>query len=149
MVLDDKDGVEDVVPDLAGNAEAEVEVLVVVCEVILFHVPHIRRESRVVEASDKYVSATEATCQTGGLRVVHDIVGNVCDNVGMSLGTIGSASYSQKTKAPEIIAFAMAVGNTAYANRVIGNERNENRRGGMTSLSLRHVSAFVRLRTGA
>ena len=45
-------------------------------------------------------------------------------------------SDSQKTKAPAITAFAMAVGNKRCANRVIGYERNVNKAGGMTSLSL-------------
>ena len=41
--LDDEDGVEDVVPDLAGDAETKVEVLVVVGKVVLFHFSHICR----------------------------------------------------------------------------------------------------------
>ena len=52
-------------------------------------------------------------------------------------------SDSQKTKAPAITAFAMAVGNRRCANRVIGYERNVNKAGGMTSLSLWHALANV------
>ena len=50
MSLDDKNGVEDVVPDLAGHAEAEVEVLVVVREVVLLHLVDICWQTCVVEA---------------------------------------------------------------------------------------------------
>lgn len=37
MSLGDKNGVEDVVPDLAGHPEAEIEVLVVVRKMVLLH----------------------------------------------------------------------------------------------------------------
>ena len=50
MPLDDEHGVEDVVPDLAGDTEAEVEVLVVMREVVFLHIPHVRGKSRVMEA---------------------------------------------------------------------------------------------------
>lgn len=43
--LDDQDGVEYVVPDLARDSEAEVEVLVVVSEVIFLHLLNICWES--------------------------------------------------------------------------------------------------------
>ena len=48
--LDDEDGVEDVVPDLAGDAETEVEVLVVVRKVIPLHFADIRGKPRVMES---------------------------------------------------------------------------------------------------
>ena len=48
--LNDKDSVEDVIPDFAGDTKAKVEVLVVVCKVILLHVPDVRGESRVMES---------------------------------------------------------------------------------------------------
>ena len=55
MQLDGEDGVEDVVPNLAGDSEAKVEVLVVMCEMILLHVADVGRESRVVETASKTV----------------------------------------------------------------------------------------------
>ena len=45
MALDREDGVEDVVPDFAGDAETEVEVLVVVRHVVFLEVPDISRET--------------------------------------------------------------------------------------------------------
>ena len=50
--LDDEDGVEDVVPDLAGDAETEVEVLVVMRKVVLLHLFQIGREASVVQSGD-------------------------------------------------------------------------------------------------
>ena len=49
MALDHKDGVEDVIPDFAGDPETEIEVLVVVREMVLLHLPHVLRQFRVVE----------------------------------------------------------------------------------------------------
>ena len=46
--LDDEDGVEDVVPDLAGDAETKVEVLVVMSEMVFLHLTHVCRERSVV-----------------------------------------------------------------------------------------------------
>ena len=43
------DGVEDDVPHLARHSEAQVEVLVVVGEVVLLHLLHVRGETRMVE----------------------------------------------------------------------------------------------------
>ena len=45
MPLDEEHGVEDVVPDLAGDTEAKVEVLVVVRHVVFLEVPDISRET--------------------------------------------------------------------------------------------------------
>ena len=48
--LDDEDGVEDVVPDLAGDAETEVEVLVVTSEMVFLHLTHVGRETGVMKS---------------------------------------------------------------------------------------------------
>ena len=54
--LDSEYSVEDVVPNLAGDSETEVEVLVMVSKVILLQVPNICREPGVVEAKRTRVS---------------------------------------------------------------------------------------------
>jgi len=38
-----KDGLENVVPDLAGNTETQLKVLVVVCKMVFLHMPQICR----------------------------------------------------------------------------------------------------------
>ena len=48
--LDDEDGVEDVVPDLAGDAETKVEVLVVMSEMVFLHLTHVGRETGVMKS---------------------------------------------------------------------------------------------------
>jgi len=48
--LHGQDGAKGVIPNFARHAEAELEVLVVVCEVVLLHLPHVLRELRVVES---------------------------------------------------------------------------------------------------
>ena len=50
MDLDRQNGVKDVVPDLAGNAKSEVEVLVVMSKMVLLHVPEIGGQTCVVHA---------------------------------------------------------------------------------------------------
>ena len=48
--LDDEDGVEDVVPDLAGDAETKVEVLVVMSEMVFLHLTHVGWETGVMKS---------------------------------------------------------------------------------------------------
>ena len=50
MALDREDGVEDVVPDFAGDAETEVEVLVVMSEMVFLHLTHVGRETGVMKS---------------------------------------------------------------------------------------------------
>ena len=59
-ILDGQDGVEDVIPDLARDSESEVEVLVVVGKVVLFHLAHVRGQLGVMQ------------------RVVHAVIQDVC-----------------------------------------------------------------------
>ena len=48
IALDHKNGIEDVIPNLAGHAETKIEVLVVVCEVVLLHLLDVRGKAGVV-----------------------------------------------------------------------------------------------------
>ena len=48
--LDGQNGVEDIIPDFASYAKAEVEVLVVVGEMVLLHLAHVLWQLRVMKA---------------------------------------------------------------------------------------------------
>ena len=85
-ILDDEDGVEDVVPDLAGHAKAEVKVLVVMCQMILLHVSEMGRQARVMHASEGI--SISWGIETTNLRIMHAVVQHICrdmSQLGVSL----------------------------------------------------------------
>ena len=51
--LDRQNGIKDVVPDLAGHAESEVEILVMMREMVLLHLREVRRKAGVVHAEQR------------------------------------------------------------------------------------------------
>ena len=59
--LDDEDGVEDVVPDLAGDAETEVEVLVVMSEMVFLDLGHESGQALVVHTIGVCMSMEDAS----------------------------------------------------------------------------------------
>lgn len=46
--LDGEDSVENIVPDLARHPKAEIKVLVVMCKVVLFHLPEVGGQACVM-----------------------------------------------------------------------------------------------------
>jgi hypothetical protein len=107
-----------------SDAEAELEVLVMVCEVVFLHLTHVLRQPGVVE------------------RVVHAVVEDVWDVIRHRRQEVNE-SNEQKMYEPAMTPLAMAVGNRLCARRVNGYDKAANRMGGITRRSLNHPSAYA------
>ena len=126
--------VKHVIPDLARDTEAQLEVLVMVREMVLLHLLHVRGQARVMQtARNQYLDG--ATAQAGLTRNASDHRQYLQTAV-RTIRFTNSTRNSQNVYAPAMVPLATEAGNTTCARLTKGKESAAKRAGGITSLIL-------------